>query len=359
MKATKLWVRPALYKVLRHDGRAPHVSHDYRWSVPTANADGSWTPGEWHEEEGGAVCEKGLHVTTRPLRWMVTGAAVYEAEVEGLAANPWDFEHNDKFVARRVRLVRRLADGEVAAMMEADRAEKAREQREAEEREAKRKEEHERLEKEERSRRAKQMAELAARQRKELALAREAGVMSPALRAFRLLEQLSPTDSWRDTNASRHEALAYATRWMRFDPEDVAKIYSEFKGGYWFGDAEGHYASAIAAGNKSAMAAWEHFLRREPWIYTDHLGERTRLTVGSWFEWEGERVKVTSFADANTVVACSYHEDDTKPCAACRRYFGSRDKLKRRFKVTREALNGVFGKKKSTPKKPAKKGGAK
>lgn len=68
-----------VYKVLV-DGKACHGG-DLTWSLPADNGDGSFVPGDWHRVEPPIrVCSNGLHLTTDPLEWMVTGAMVYRAE---------------------------------------------------------------------------------------------------------------------------------------------------------------------------------------------------------------------------------------------------------------------------------------
>lgn len=91
-----------LYKVLVN-GKSCHGG-DLEWSLPTQNADGTWTPGAWHEVEGEiVVCENGLHLTTQPYaRWMEWNATVYEAE----GAGDSDSDDDDKIAYRRARLLR-------------------------------------------------------------------------------------------------------------------------------------------------------------------------------------------------------------------------------------------------------------
>ena len=85
-----------LYKVLVN-GRSCHGG-DLAWSLPDGD-----TPGEWHRVEGDlAICRRGLHLTDAPYaNWYKWGAAVYEAEAEGVVA--WD---DDKCVCRAARLLR-------------------------------------------------------------------------------------------------------------------------------------------------------------------------------------------------------------------------------------------------------------
>ena len=90
----------AYYKVLTADNRSGHGG-DLAWSLPTANGDGTWTPGAWHEVAGPVrVCERGLHLTTEPMRWPLAGMRVYRAEGGGDAQTD-----GDKTAFRRARLL--------------------------------------------------------------------------------------------------------------------------------------------------------------------------------------------------------------------------------------------------------------
>ena len=87
------------YKVLV-DGKSCHGG-DLVWSLPTANADGTWTPGDWHEADGAVrVCARGLHLTTDPMRWPKFGMQVFTAEGAGAS----DTE-GDKTAFQRARLL--------------------------------------------------------------------------------------------------------------------------------------------------------------------------------------------------------------------------------------------------------------
>lgn len=343
-----------LYKVLTADGRAPFVP-EYRWSLPTKRDDGTWAPGEWHEEAPDKLCTRGLHVTACPGNWMhgdPRGGApvVYEAECEGVVGDP--AEHVGKVIAARVRLLRPVDRSEVIAADEAYR-------RAADAYEAKRQAEERRA----------HMRKLAEKARRSAASARatdaarrEAGVPSPALLAFETLVGLTPADSWRDVNACRYELLRYATRHLDFDEGDVCAIYKKYGGYHWFGAGSGSdealYAAAVGAGNNSACVAWERYFGRKPWRAPDHDGKRVRLHVGAGLSWEGLYVEVTSFDDkADAFVACAY-EDVMKGKGSFR--YESR-KIARRFKVTRGALRSraAFDAAFAAKKKPSKKGGAK
>ena len=131
--------------------------------------------------------------------------------------------------------------------------------------------------------------------------------------------------SWERLNHSMRGAMQLAINaGLRFDQDDFAKIWKEFRGGYWFGetDGEGFYALAVQTGNLSAAQAFESWNKRQPFIADDvdpgcnysysHLTgrrKRGRLAVGFEFPWRGSQVKVTSFAaDGTHLTACAYKE---------------------------------------------------
>jgi hypothetical protein len=92
-----------LYKTTFIDGRPSHGGTG-DWPLPTKNEDGTWTPGAWREVEGDLnVCANGLHLTDVEHLNQWASDELYEAETEGplLLAS-------DKYVARRVRLVRKI-----------------------------------------------------------------------------------------------------------------------------------------------------------------------------------------------------------------------------------------------------------
>ena len=93
------------YKVLR-DGKSCNGGI-YEWSLPTKNANGTWTPGEWTKPiEGELVaCENGYHLAdeTQLVRWL--DKDIYEAEGEEMLLAPDD---GTKWVCRRARLLRKV-----------------------------------------------------------------------------------------------------------------------------------------------------------------------------------------------------------------------------------------------------------
>ena len=223
---------------------------------------------------------RGLHVTPSPTHYTPSSTCItYECEAEGYREDPRGTHH---VVALRVRLLRPIsADEAQSVSQEWDSGRYARQCL---------------IEQKGRLDRARASA-LQAKANEDAA--RAAGVESPALTAFRLLVELTPTDSWRDVNGCRYDALRYATEWLRFDPADVSTIHSKFGGAYWFGAGrgrdEGLYALAIKSGNKSACTAWEHYFGRKPWWVWRRDGTRERLHVDAKVCVGNAWHRVTSF----------------------------------------------------------------
>lgn len=313
-----------LYKVLTADGHSPYITA-YAWSLPTKNNDGSYTPGQWHEEPESALdAGRGLHVTPSPMRYRPNdGCITYACEALGYREDPATDNH---VVATKVRLLHPITNEE-ASKVSSDydagtyvRAEKARNKY--------------RLD------RARKSAVEATQKN---AARRAAGVPSPALLAFEILDELTPTESWRDVNSCRSEALEYATKYLKFDPDDAAKILNDYGGGYW-GNAERSYKTAIAAKNLSACASWEKCLGRKPWWYEDRHEGRARLALGSRIDWQGRRCTITSFKGDESFVACVYKTE--KKMSGNHEYDSETSTIEKRFTITREAFAEVFGKKK-------------
>ncbi len=92
-----------LYKVLRNGQSCDGGTHV--WSLPTQGADGTWTPGDWHELPASVrveTCRSGYHLTTDPRAWWRAGRTVYLAESDGERGAPQE----DKIACRQVRLLR-------------------------------------------------------------------------------------------------------------------------------------------------------------------------------------------------------------------------------------------------------------
>jgi hypothetical protein len=286
-------VAPALklYKVLTHDGFAPFVP-GYQWSVPTKAADGTWTPGAWHEEPAVELCAKGLHITAAPGQWMLSWAShgdearpriAYAVEAEGIVGDPADGDA--KVIASRVRLLHPVTTEEVRA---ADAAwEKARDARRAENIAEERREE---------------MRQLAAKAREAAAperIRRAKGDPSPALVVFEVLWDLTPNGSRLANSHAAYEALSYLARHLRHDPDDVGAIFKKYGRRLDLGESgdERLYSTAVEAGNTSACVAWEKHLGRGPWWHRNDRGVRARIHEGSQIRVAGDWYRVTSFRD--------------------------------------------------------------
>ena len=91
------------YKVLNSRGHSCNGG-SLKWSLPTKNDDGTWTPGEWMPEiEGPLVeCENGYHLATIEQLQQWLGPRIFAADVDGEIVESSDGE---KWLARKVRLV--------------------------------------------------------------------------------------------------------------------------------------------------------------------------------------------------------------------------------------------------------------
>ena len=160
--------------------------------------------------------------------------------------------------------------------------------------------------------------------------------------------------SWERLNHAMRGALELAIgAGFTFESGDIAYIFQNYRSGYWLGDSdEWIYCKAIMAGNMTAIKSYEAAKGREPFITEgvdlnggsnsyQHGGGGTRqggrLAVGFSFNWEGQAVKVTSFAaDQSYIVACSY-KTVTAATGLGRRGYKT-EKVSKRFKITREEL---------------------
>ena len=93
-----------LYKVLDKDGYSCHGG-EAKWSLPTQNEDGTWTPGDWMDDIHGEleICDNGYHVIKfdQLIYWL--NARIFEVAVDGEI-----IECDDKSICRKCRLVREL-----------------------------------------------------------------------------------------------------------------------------------------------------------------------------------------------------------------------------------------------------------
>ena len=93
------------FKVLDENGCSCHGG-DAEWSLPTRNADGTWTPGEWMPPVKGALvpCWNGYHVVSIEQLPMWLGERIFEAQTGEEIVHA-----DDKSVVRTCRLIREFA----------------------------------------------------------------------------------------------------------------------------------------------------------------------------------------------------------------------------------------------------------
>lgn len=136
---------------------------------------------------------------------------------------------------------------------------------------------------------------------------------------------------------------------LQFGEKDFEVLEGECYFNTWCGaNSERFYSLACDAifhrrrrhVNRSAAIAWERYRGRKPYIAIDRDNGRRRLAVGSELWWEGERGEVTSFSADGSHLLLTVHENkDPEICSACRRVTSSyRPMVKRRIRITREAL---------------------
>jgi hypothetical protein len=243
-----------LYKVLV-GGKSCHGG-SLTWSLPRGKK-----PSEWHEVPGDPhLCSYGLHLTPNPAAWWKPKATAYLAEVDGPIDG--DPTKDDKVAARRVRLLRKLTTEELATFGIQPTAKGAK------------------------------------------VLPKD----SDAYTILRAVWDGTPGGSRQRLNSSMLDALQLAMRaGAAFNPDDFARFSKEFRSGRWIGDIESRYAEAVGAGNTSACQAIEARVGRGPVIVNG-----ARVHVGSRLWWDGRSVKVTSFADNTSVIACAYHMQTVK-----------------------------------------------
>jgi len=93
------------FKVLDENGCSCHGG-DAEWSLPTRNADGTWTPGEWMPPVKGKLvpCLNGYHVVSIEQLPMWLGERIFEAQTGEEIVHA-----DDKSVVRTCRLIREFA----------------------------------------------------------------------------------------------------------------------------------------------------------------------------------------------------------------------------------------------------------
>jgi hypothetical protein len=123
-------------------------------------------------------------------------------------------------------------------------------------------------------------------------------------------------------NAGMRECLRVAIRYgLRFDKEDFAVMTQPNARHNCTGHPMGisldvrEWEYAIACGsergilNLSAAQAYEHALKRKPFLIEDDHDTTTptRIYEGREFKWYGKTIKCTSFAeDQQSLIACTY-----------------------------------------------------
>lgn len=136
------------------------------------------------------------------------------------------------------------------------------------------------------------------------------------------------TKSWQRFDGALSSALRNAVRsGMTFGLNDFRYMADKLRMSRWIGEIDRIYSIACGSDrgkeNPSAVAAIEHYLKREPFIWAEEVKTPGRLHVGSDFTWNGERVTVTSFDDkAKSLTACSYKANDGNEDAGSLIYVG-------------------------------------
>lgn len=104
-------VTEPVYKFLTKDGH-PGRNGDpaFQWPLPTLNADGTWTPGDWCEAPNDRtieLCSVGLHASPAAQldKWTSNGTDLFEVEYDGYVV-----ADANKMAGRRARLVRHFPD---------------------------------------------------------------------------------------------------------------------------------------------------------------------------------------------------------------------------------------------------------
>jgi len=148
---------------------------------------------------------------------------------------------------------------------------------------------------------------------------------------------------------------------LHFDKEDFKNLYDNFhtgRGYYitsYLGIDEHFYTVAVEMENISACQSFEFAVNRKPFItnnvkvpevhYCGHFDItklRSRLTVGSQFDWNGQKVTVTSFSKDNSYLcAVTYKKREREPnCRICGRggWETGEHKIEHLYKITHDDL---------------------
>lgn len=122
--------------------------------------------------------------------------------------------------------------------------------------------------------------------------------------------------SWPRLNSGLYSILkAVITLGLEFQEDDIATIYAECNGGYWFGaslnckhQGEGFYRAANTCGNLSAAKSFEKWRGRTPFL--SQTG--TRVSEGTEFKYQGLYWHVTGWGEENDVLMCAGYDNRSK-----------------------------------------------
>jgi hypothetical protein len=158
--------------------------------------------------------------------------------------------------------------------------------------------------------------------------------------------------SWERLNQSMYSSVKLAIgSGLKFGKSDFEYIAEKMRVGYWCGADGGEpwYSLAIKMGNSSAIAAFEQWKNRKPFLIQTDFEKpvRIRMQVGSRFWWtkdfeERFYVTLTSFSgDQDYITAVTYKErPEPQKCKWCNQQEHQYDsvKIKRRFKITHKDI---------------------
>lgn len=172
--------------------------------------------------------------------------------------------------------------------------------------------------------------------------------------------QRATSHSWLKLNRAMDRTMMLAVKaGFKFADHDLSLMFKRFRAGYWVGDLEYFYRTAVLYRNSTAYHAFETWAGRKPFIVKDssihvNTGDGpagnglVRLVVGAQFQWKGERVTVTSFNDRNgTVLACTYKPRTApKACKKCHQQDWSTAsrgpvKIAKRFTISHKDLSAA------------------
>lgn len=292
-----------LYKLLR-DGKSPHMGFVY--SLPSKGE-----PGDWQEARPEALQPhvNGFHLSSVPDQHWRNGFEVYEVETEGEVLGPLEY-HEAEYVARKVRLVRRLLPADLDKLGVGV----------------------------ERSWRRSYRAD-PGRIRKRVPTG-----ASPVIQLLRVLYDHTGTSGNKSGdnlfNSVMRDGFSLAVKArMQFGVDDIATIMRDMDGGDYGVGNEYAYGALVQSGNASAFKSWEKWSKRTPWLW---VGER--LYEGAKLRWLGRDCKVTSIRDKeDTIIACAYRREKRGSGS----YTYETDKVEKRFTITRKDLAEVSARRKA------------